>query len=58
MPQDIMGQGQSDWFCIGQVVRTQALDSTSLALGVAVQFEPQQLVRRWEAASGTLPGKS
>jgi hypothetical protein len=58
MPEDIMGQGQSEWLCIGQVVRTQALDSTSLALGVAVQFEPQQQVRRLNAAFGTLPGKS
>ena len=45
MPEDIMGQGQSDWLCVGQVVRTHALDSTSWALGVAVEFEPYQSVR-------------
>jgi hypothetical protein len=45
MPEDIVGRENSNWLCIGQVVRTNALDSTSLALGVAVEFEPYQAVR-------------
>ena len=35
--------GRHRWarkFCVGQVVRTHALDSTSWALGVVVGFEP------------------
>lgn len=42
MPEDIVGQENSSWLCVGQVVRTHALDSSSLALGVAVAFEPYQ----------------
>jgi PilZ domain len=45
MPEEVIGPGKSNWLCVGQVVRTQALDSTSLALGVAVEFEPYQRPR-------------
>jgi hypothetical protein len=45
MPEDIVGRENSNWLCVGQVVRTHALDSTSLALGVAVEFEPYQPAR-------------
>lgn len=45
MPEDIVGRKNSNWLCVGQVVRTHALDSSSLALGVAVEFEPYQPVR-------------
>ena len=45
MPEDIVGRGNSNWLCVGQVVRTHALDSSSLALGVAVEFEPHKPVR-------------
>jgi hypothetical protein len=44
MPEDIVGRENSSWLCVGQVVRTHALDSSSLALGVAVEFEPYQPV--------------
>ena len=45
MPEDIVGRENSNWPCVGQVVRTHALDSSSLALGVAVEFEPYQPAR-------------
>jgi len=45
MPEDIVGRENSNWLCVGLVVRTHALDSTSLALGVAVDFEPYQPAR-------------
>jgi len=45
MPEDIVGRENSNWLCVGQVVRTRALDSTSLPLGVAVEFDPYQPVR-------------
>jgi len=45
MPEDIVGRENSNWLCVGQVVRTHALDSSSLALGVAVEFEPYPPVR-------------
>jgi len=45
MPEDIVGRENSNWLCVGLVVRTHALDSTSLALGMAVEFEPHRPAR-------------
>lgn len=42
MPEDVVGRENSNWLCVGEIVRTRALDSSSLALGVAVKFEPYQ----------------
>ena len=44
MPEEIVGSAKSSWRCLGRVVRTSALDSSSWALGVAVRFEHYQEV--------------
>lgn len=44
MPEEIVGQARTNWHCLGRVLRTSALDSSSWALGVAVRFEHYQEV--------------
>ena len=51
MPEEIVGRAQTDWRCVGHVVRVQALDSSSRALGVAVQFDRYQVVPEREQAT-------
>jgi hypothetical protein len=46
VPEDPVGRRQTNWRCVGHVVRVQALDASSRALGVAVQFDRQQTVQR------------
>jgi hypothetical protein len=44
MPEEIAGQARTNWRCLGRVVRTSALDSSSWARGVAARFEHYQEV--------------
>ena len=44
MPEEIVGEAKTHWRCLGRVVRTNALDASAWALGVAVRFEHYQEV--------------
>src|SRR5262249_28575657 len=44
MPEEIVGQARTNWRCLGRVVNTSALHSSSWALGVAVRFDQFQEV--------------
>jgi len=44
MPQEITGPADWSWRCLGRVVRTNALDASSLAMGVAVRLDHYQEV--------------
>ena len=44
MPKEISGAAEWSWRCLGRVVRTNALDASSLAMGVAVRLDHYQEV--------------
>jgi hypothetical protein len=50
MPEEITGTPEWSWRCVGRVVRTSALDSSSLAMGVAVRLEHYQEVEGFPRA--------
>ena len=55
MPEEIVGRAQTDWRCVGRVVRVQALDASSRALGVAVEFDRYQAVPEREPRMAARP---
>jgi hypothetical protein len=44
VPEQLAGPAEWSWRCVGRVVRTSALDSSSLAMGVAVRLDHYQEV--------------
>ena len=50
MPEEISGAAEWSWRCLGRVVRTNALDSSSLAMGVAVRLDHYQEVEGFPRA--------
>jgi hypothetical protein len=48
MPTEVAGFAQPNWRCIGHVVRTQPLDTSSRILGVALQFDDYQVLQERE----------
>jgi len=55
-PEEIVEQARTNWGCLGRVVRTSALDSSSWALGVAVRFEQYQEVEGSRATATASAG--
>ncbi len=55
MPEELVERAQADWRCVGHVVRVQALDSSSRALGVAVEFDRYQVMPEHKPKPSLVP---